>query len=313
MSKRSGSTFLYLITLGSLLVAIFFLRRAIVSTEASQEVLLSPWYLLAATIAFLIQESLNPIFASFALKSVGQSTKYIPQLLITLLATSANSTVPVPAGMPIRAFLQKQLLDIQYAKSASGILIETVVGYGLTFAAAIITSFIWFHRTINSQDLLRHQGLLILKLGLLTSFLLGAFFVWYIKKRRLAQQLKNAIQLLLHARLLPLIGMIIITLISFGLALLRFELILIAMGTKAPIGPLMAALLLSRVAGVLSFVPMGLGIRDASLVSLLILIGVPGASAAAAAALDRVIMTIPYLVGGVIATHVLGKRLLVNE
>jgi uncharacterized membrane protein YbhN (UPF0104 family) len=75
----------------------------------------------------------------------------------------------------------------------------------------------------------------------------------------------------------------------------------------------MAALFLSRVAGVLSFIPMGLGVRDASLASLLLVMGISGTSAAAGAALDRVIMTIPYLVGGVLATHVLGKRFLVIE
>lgn len=313
MTKRSGSSLLYLITLGAALVAIVLLRRVIVATESSQVFLFSPWFLLAAVIAFLVQESLNPVFAALALKSVGQSTRYVPQLLITMLATSANSTVPVPAGMPIRAFLQKQLLDIPYTKSASAILIETAVGYGLTFLAAVITGIIWFREIIGTQDFLRQNGLLISLVGFVLLILFSFVFVTYVKKRQLTKQLIDAIRLLLQAKLLPLFGMVIIMFASFVLALLRFEMILYAMGAQAPFGPLMAALLLSRIAGVLSFIPMGLGVRDASLASLLLLIGIPGTYAAAGAALDRVIMTIPYLIGGVIATHVLGKRLLVAK
>lgn len=304
---------LSLITLGASFAALFFLRRIMITTETSQALLFSPWFLLAAMVFFLVQESLNPVFAALALKSVGQSTRYVPQLLITMLATSANSTVPVPAGMPIRAFLQKQLLDIPYTKSASAILIETAVGYGLTFLAAIITSIFWFREILTVQDSIRQNGWIVLVVGLIIAVFLSFVFVVYIQKRQLTQQVMNAVHLLLQAKLLPLLGMGIIMFVSFGLALLRFEMILYATGVQAPFGPLMAALLLSRIIGVLSFVPMGLGIRDASLASLLMLIGIPATHAAAGAAIDRLIMTIPYLVGGVVATHLLGKRLLVIE
>lgn len=313
MIKRSGLFLLYLITLGAALVAIIFLRGSVASAESSFGLLLYPWFLLLAFGTFLVQESLNPLFAALALSSVGQSTRYVPQLLITVFATSANSTVPVPAGIPIRAFLQKQLLNISYSKSASAILIEMAVGYGLTFLAAVFAGIIWFREVISTQSFLYQNTLLILLLALGLSVSLAFLSITCVKKHQLTKQLAEAKHQLLQAKLLHVFAMAAMMLVSYGLTFLRFEMILFSTNSQAPFGPLMAALLLSRMAGVLSFVPMGLGVRDASLVSLLVLSGLPGSFAAAAAAMDRVIMTLPYLVGSVIATHIIGKRFLVSE
>lgn len=313
MSKRSGLLLLNLLTLGAAIIAIILLRRMVISSASSPSFLLSPWLLGVAAIVFLVQEGLTPVFAALALKSVGQSTRYKPQLLITILATSANSAAPIPAGMPIRAFLQKQVLAIPYTKSASAILIETAVGYGLTFLAAIITSLIWLRQVLGQQVTLWQNSMLIFVTGLVILFLVLLAIGMYIGKRNLTQQMTNIFYLLLQAKLWPLLGMVFIFGASLVLATLRLQLILLALGTPAPVGPLMAATLVSRIAGVLSFLPMGIGVRDASLASLLFIIGIPAIYATAAAAIDRVIMIVPYLIGGVIATRVLGQRLLVTE
>ena len=86
--------------------------------------------------------------------------------------------------------------------------------------------------------------------------------------------------------------------------------ILYAVGINVPYGSLLAILLISRLSGVISFIPMRLGIRDASFSALLVVISVPAKHAMVVAAIDRIIMTGPYLVGGVIATHFFGKKLL---
>ncbi|MGD9730974.1 MAG: lysylphosphatidylglycerol synthase domain-containing protein [Desulfamplus sp.] len=311
--KNYRSYLLYLITLIAALIAIFILRHKIVSAEYPNGFLSYPWFLLIATAIFLIQESLNPVVAQLALKSVGETTKYMQQLLITIITTSANSTVPVPAGMPIRAFLQKNLFNISYTKSTIAMFIETVFGYGLNILIAIITSIIWFREASIEKFFLQYNRLLILITGFVVLVLMIVVVVLYMKKCQLIKQLATAKNQLLQIKIIPLFGITVVILCSFALALLRFEMILCAMGIKSECGPLMAALLISRIAGVLSFVPMGLGVRDASLASLLFMIGIPLTHAAAGAAIDRIIMIIPYLVGGVIASHLLGKSLLVSK
>lgn len=315
MSKQKGQLTLLLVTIVACLVAIFSLRYLLISLDISTNLLVYPAFLFLALFLFLLQEALNPVFAGLALQSVGASTRYLTQLLITLFATSANSTVPIPAGVPVRAVLQKRLLSIPYGVSASAFVIELVIGYGITVIAAILTSLVWLRSPVEPvlNRLSSQINYLMFAVGL-TLAVAGLSFVLikYLVQKQVVKRLELAIELLRHAKLLPVLAMISISFFSIVLATGRFQALLYAMDVSALWGPLMAALLLSRIVGVLSFVPMGLGIRDASLASLLVLIGVPLPFAIAGATLDRLVMTLPYLVGGIWATHTLGKQFLLD-
>lgn len=313
MKNKTRTTLLYSVTFIAIIVAIFFLRRSLNSAEQTQDMIFTPWFLIISLGVFSIQESLNPVFAMLALRSLGQSSHYFPQLQITLFSTSANSTVPVPAGIPIRAYLQKQIIDISYSKSAAGIAIETVIGLGLTCLAALIAGFIWFRQLFDPTLITNNLSTFVLVLVAFCLLFAITFAYLLTKKKHFLMKLRDSLILLFHVRLLPVLGMCLIVVVSFGLAVLRFDMTLRSMGIVASYGSILAALLLARVAGVFSFIPMGLGVRDASLVSLLVLAGVPSSVAIAAAAIDRVIISIPYLFGGIIATHLLSKKILLPE
>ena len=308
MKKVFSPLRMSIVTLAAALAALLLipLQRPFLSFEG--EMITSVWPLGAALFLFLVQEALNPIFAGLALRSVGESTRYRMQLLIILLSTSANSAVPFPAGMPIRAVLQKQFIHIPLAKSAGAMLIETLVGYGIVTACALASGYLWF-RVAFEQQLHDLRGSSMV-LAALAGFLLAVCVIGmvYVKKDKLRGSVMEAGRQAVRARIVPLVGMAVVVLASMLLALARFELILQAMGIEAACGPLLGALLISRLAGVVSLVPMGLGVRDVSLVSMLLMLGVSGPHAIAAAAIDRILMTVPYLAGGLIATHFLGKQ-----
>lgn len=314
MNRRRPQIGLIIVTLIVAVIVVIISYRKISSISLDQVFTLSPWAFAVALAASLLQEMLNPVFAYFALRSVGQPTSYLPQFMIMMFSTSANSTVPVPAGMPIRAFLQKKFINIPYTKSTSGLLLETIVGYSTVIIVAIITSYLWLRKSVY-QELsvwIQHFRIKALALGpiLLVVILIGLLVVILIRKTKLMTLAAIGLKELFRAKPWPIMGMFSTTVLSFCLTLLRFNMILYALGINVPYGPLLAILLISRLAGVISFVPMGLGIRDASLAALLVIISVPSTHAVVAAAIDRVIMTTPYLVGGVIATHILGKKLL---
>ena len=296
------------VTLAAALAALFSIPLLLPTLSFEGEMITSFWPIVAALFLFLVQEALNPIFAGLALRSVGESTRYRTQLLIILLSTSANSAVPFPAGIPIRAVLQKQFFQIPLAKSAGAMLIETLVGYGIVTACALGSGYLWFGVAFE-QQLRDLRGSSIALVALAGSLLaVCVFWIAFSKKKKMQGAVMEAGRQAAQARIMPLGGMAVVVLASMLLALIRFELILQAIGIEASYGPLLGALLISRLAGVVSLVPMGLGIRDASLVSMLVMLGVSAPHAIAAAAIDRIIMTVPYLVGGFIATHLLGKQ-----
>lgn len=308
--KASSSLIISIITLAAALAALLAVSLVSPLPSIDEKMIVSLWPIFAAFLVFLAQEALNPLFSCLALRSIGQVMSYRTQLLILLLSTSANSAVPFPAGIPIRTVLQKQLSQIPVAKSAGAMLIETLIGYGLVTACALVSGWLWFRAALD-QQLRDWSGSLVVPVVIIGSLIsLCAIGIALKRKRSLRTAVLEACVETFRARIAPLCSMVALVLATMLLALVRFDLILQAMGIETPYGPLLGALLISRLAGVISLVPMGLGIRDLSLVSMLVLLGVSGPHAVAAAAVDRIVMTIPYLVGGLLATHLLGKRVL---
>jgi uncharacterized membrane protein YbhN (UPF0104 family) len=298
----------WIITVGAILIAAVIAWRLYLSAQGKSEFVFQPQFILAALGFSLLQKALGPFLIMASLKSISQKSRYIPLLWITMFATAANSAVPFPAGIPIRAVLQKKVLGIPYTVSASGLVIETAIAYGCTVIMCFVTATVWLAPVLKTRISVLEYPLLmtVMVLGILLSFGL-AYLIARRLKGRLIQKIQDVSKQILNARY-DMLGIALgIVLASYIVSLLRFEMLLKAMGLYIPPGPLLAAMIFSYLAGVISFVPMGLGVRDVSLGSLLVFLGMPVESAAAAAAIDRILISSPCLAGGIIAVYVMGS------
>ncbi len=94
-----------------------------------------------------------------------------------------------------------------------------------------------------------------------------------------------------------------------GRAFYAFQLFGGSMNVPALVGISAAAFTL----GSISFLPMGLGVRDATMVALFIQAGADGEVAIAVAALDRLLSTgVPFLLG-ILSAQILGLRAVLQE
>ena len=310
MKIQRASIWLWFITFLVFLIAAWIFYNLYTSVQPGAEYVYNTWSLAIAFCLASLQQLLTPLFSLLALRSVGQITQYVPMLWITMLSTSANSTVPFPAGLPIRAVLQKKILKISYTTSSSAIVIETITSYGYLIIAVIITGVLWLGPVLK-QRISVFKGPLFFVL-ILIGICLSLVLIYLIARRingNLVEYLRNAGRLILKVKPKPLLVMSLLTVVSFVLSILRFSMVLYSVGIRISPGPLFSALVFAHLAGVISFVPMGLGVRDVSLASLLVMLGVPVEHAAAAAAFDRVLITVPILVGGIIATRIIGGEI----
>lgn len=90
---------------------------------------------------------------------------------------------------------------------------------------------------------------------------------------------------------------------------LTFGVILAFLGVMLPFWDLLAIKAISRVAGFVSMIPMGLGVHEVTLVGLLSAQGTSGDVAVLAAVVDRLATTGVLFVLGAIAAGVVGSRL----
>ena len=310
MKVRRSQIWLWLITFIVLLISAWIFYNLYNSALHGREYIFHIWGLAIALFLAVLQQLLTPLFSLLALRSVGQITQYVHMLWITMLSTSANSSVPFPAGLPIRAVLQKKILKIPYTTSSSAIVIETITSYGYSIIALIITGVLWLGPVLK-QKIPVFKGTLFFVL-ILIGICLSLVFIYLIARRikeNLVEYLRNTGRMILNVKPVPLLVISVLTVITFAISTLRLSMVLYSVGISISPGPLFSALVFAHLAGVISFVPMGLGVRDVSLASLLVILGVPVEHAAAAAVFDRVLTTVPILVGGIIATRIIGGEI----
>lgn len=253
-------------------------------------------------LAAVVQEVAGCAVAWIILASAGQKVSFPKLFLITTLSTSVNSTLPVPAGIPIRVLLQKQVFGTSPSISASTLILETAMNYCTLLLAAAFTPLLW----PDCLHTLRASGPVEMYAVLAVVLLIAAGAVFLSKRigRHLPGVMKT-VRTTSARKPASLTAAFLVSAATLPLSMMRAGMALGAVGASCRPGPLLASLVFSRVAGLLSMIPMGLGARDLSFAALLGAAGVPALEAAAASALDRLMMTIPYLLGGVIGLSVL--------
>lgn len=262
--------------------------------------------LLLALAATVVQELLNPWLAKFSLRAIGQDGGYWRLLGIVTTTSASNAVIPLPAGIPLRVWLQKRWLGIPYPDSTLAAVLESFIGYGVLGLAAILSMVAW------APDLLRRTASLhswILFCGTFVMLAVAALCIRLLINRyaptvvalfRLKRASRLSWQSLLAIAAITILGM---TLAYVRVALLGWALSLSALNW----GLVFTGLVVSRLAGVASMIPMGLGARDVSLGYFLVLAGTSASSATAWVILDRLVMTIPYLMIGLLSMPMLRK------
>jgi uncharacterized membrane protein YbhN (UPF0104 family) len=261
-------------------------------------------FLLLALCVAILQEALAPMIARAALKAVGSDGRWLSLLAIVTIAATANSAVPGPAGTPLRVWLQTRLLGVSAPRSTAAAVLEAVFGYMLLAVVAVLCTVVWMPRA--KVELLNvHAGRWYLLMSCAVVGVVGTGFVLLQLRRKLPTAWARARQALqsvdLHKRhLLTLSGLHLAVIL---LAAVRLALVLRAVSDDLGVhtGVLLASVAIARIATVFSMLPMGLGARDAGLVACLAWAGIPLGVGAAAAVIDRIVMTLPYLAGGLIS------------
>lgn len=262
--------------------------------------------LLLALAAAIAQELLNPLLAQYSLRAIGQDGGYWRLLGIVTTTSASNAAIPLPAGIPLRAWLQKQWLGLSYQDSAFAAILESLINYGVLGLVAILALSAWapdlLHRSTQIQPwiLLCSAFVVLAALGICVRFFIKRY--------------ATAIVAAIHSRRPSEISWkslsMVAAIAALGIALAYARIALL--GWAISIGALnwgliFTGLVVSRLAGVASMIPMGLGARDISLGYFLVLAGATSGSATAWALLDRVVMTLPYLMFGLISAFILHR------
>jgi uncharacterized protein (TIRG00374 family) len=268
--------------------------------------------LLALTIVALIYIIVAAFSAWMLLRSMGYKTPLLTLTLVHTVSLSSNYTTPIKAGIPIRLWLYDVFFSIPLIPGSVSIMVEMTLGIVISFAFSLIGAIL----------LLTHTETMILSGVLVIGFVLF-IGIKHFKPEKLEQLgtgfISKQINRVLHwwrdaldsmrcvsKKTLLLVAVLYITRLYIRAICLNY--VLLFMGSDTSVFWILLIESMSGLAGLISMLPMGIGVKDASLVGLLVRIGVSSDFALAAALIDRTLWTVVPIIAGFIAANILGVK-----
>ena len=231
--------------------------------------------------------------------------------LVLTSSMSTNYVTPVKVGIPLRIYLYRYFLQIPVGMGTALIAIETLLGMIVPLMLAIVGIVTLFPNigltmpTVLMIVLLSGLGMILLIKPQQINLVFGRYLS--VKAtQRITKFINN-----LHTGLRTISGwdlmkVIVILLLSFAVTSARMYFILQMLGHQLSFWETFCTRVISVTAGSASMIPMGLGVRDASVTFLLVKLGIPNNIALSVAAIERLFSPGFPLLLGIISGNILG-------
>jgi uncharacterized protein (TIRG00374 family) len=279
------------------LITVIYFSRFIPEINLDTISLLTYQKWLWVLLLFIVVQFLNLWYFKVILTRMYPINSFSKLFQILFASHSFNYAGPVKLGMPVRIFLFKQILGVPYSAG-----IATVVATTGLDVCIIITLVIALSTWIYVSPLLGFIVTLAIIIGLTGLVALShkwsssrfERFTWL---ARFLAEMRN---------LSPFVAFCAMILSATKLVLnsLAGWIVLAGLGAATGLAPFSLVYFSAHLAGLLSFIPMGLGVKDASVVELLGRMNTPPSLSIAFIAIDRLVWSvIPLLIGLLAGWH----------
>jgi uncharacterized membrane protein YbhN (UPF0104 family) len=288
-----------------LITALYF-SRLIPEIDLDTISLLTYQKWLLVLLLFFIVQCLNLWYFKLILTRMYNIHSSAKLFQILFASHSFNYAGPVKLGMPVRIFLFKQILGVPYSAGIATVM--TTTGLDVCIMIALVTAlFTWIYISplvgliLGLAIIIGLTGLTALSHKL--SFIRLERFAWLARFltdiRNLSPFVTFCAMLLSATKLLlnSMAGWIVLAGLGGATGLAKFSLVYFA----------------SHLAGLLSFIPMGLGVKDASVVELLGRMNTPPSMSIAFIAIDRLVWSVIPLLIGLLAGWQLGISAMIDS
>jgi len=268
---------------------------AISSLQLWQFALLLSVYLLISLFQILTRK-----YLLYALLSPSRFKKLV---LIHFSSMAAHYSTPAKLGFPLTVYLLKRLEHIPYATGTAVVLIELAVSMGICGLVAIFGSYFYFAEKTRLLPFF-----LLFIVGILIFFGVGLI----VRRKKVNNRLYRFIEDTYEAfRRLDMRNALAYILIRFFIQIVSsINLMLLARFFSADLSLWQAVVAASTAffLGALSMVPMGLGVREASVLFYLHHVGIPDELGVPIVAIQRLISTGLSFALGTIFAAFLGMK-----
>ena len=279
------------------MAAAIYIFRLIPDIDPHTFLLLSFERWLLVISLFLIVQLLNVLYFKLILTRMCNIGSLSKLFQILFASYSLNYAGPLKLGIPVRVLLFKRVLGVPYGAGIATVVVTTGLDVLITIVLALAL-LAWFHIS----------PLLGIILGLASVIILTGL-AWLFHKLPFARPkrprwLASFLSDLGNLSPFTISSAIVISAIKSLLICLGSWIILVGLGGVISLAEFTLVYLTSHLAGLLSFIPMGIGIKDASLIELLSRLEISPSVGIVLVAIDRFIWSFaPLLIGLVAGWH----------
>lgn len=289
-----------------LLITAVYLSKLLPAIDLSLFPLLSYKHWLSIISIFILFHLLNLYHFKLVINSVSHINSLFKLFQVLFASLSFNYISPFKLGTPVRVFLFKEILGIPYTSGVTTVIATTGLDILVMFTLVISISFWIFISPLAGFTC-----------GIAVVICLAGFASIYRKLYSARTEQSSWIARFFSelANLSPLI-MFYAIIISTAKALLHgFAgwIILTGLGASATLAEFICIYFASHLAGLVSLIPMGIGVKDVSVIEFLRRGGTSASITIGFVAIDRLVWSLLPLVVGLVAGWHLGVTALIKS
>jgi uncharacterized protein (TIRG00374 family) len=273
--------------------------------------------LLLIAVAYTWEATLGT-YATF--RALGHTTSLAKLYVVTSASFTSSYLVPAKAGVFAWLFLCKVFLKIPLVTSSAQAVIETSIGILINTIIALLGIGMLFteHDPWAFAGVAGAIGLMLVLVLVLDLRPIEAFLDRWprsIQKpgKRIVGFAVQFRQQIRHASSGWLLITVVLYLVRLGVRAFCLYLVFSSLGTQVPILTILFAQAISSLLGWISMLPLGIGVKDLTLIALLTAVGVSQEIAVLGALVDRVLWSVVPLVIGTVSAGAIGAQKILSE
>ncbi len=255
-------------------------------------------------LVYLLISLFSIIARKYLLYSLSSHSRFKNLVLIHFSSRAAHYSTPAKLGFPFTVYLLKKFEDTPYTTGTAMIVIELVVSTGICGLIAFFGSYFYFSDKTSAVLPL----FLFFVICVLTLYMVSRILRKKAANSRFYQFIKDVYESFRHLNKYN--SLLYILIITFIQIFSGINLVLLAYFFSADLSLWQAVIAQSAAffLGALSMVPMGLGVREASILFFLYHIGIPKEVGLSIVTIQRLISTGLSFALGTIFGSILGLR-----
>jgi uncharacterized protein (TIRG00374 family) len=233
--------------------------------------------------------------------SLNHSCTFKNLVLIHFASSAAHYSTPAKIGYPLTIYLLKKYEDIPYSTGTALIFIELTMSMGVSGLSALLGSLFYFHEYVGS----------IFKV-LLILCVVGTFALWLIKVLAFNQKISNRYRTSIRDMIkafsnIPLKRLLFYCVLTAGTQTIIAASLVVLCGFLSIEINIWQAVTASTAAfflGGISMIPMGLGVREASMILFLSQFGIDNVSSILIVTIQRLLSTgLSFVLGSIFGVY----------